>query len=62
MSTIAVDVYAFNIVAMDVAACVVAAVYDEAFLALLCGLVGEDAAEETGADNEVIVHNILELL
>ena len=55
VGTILMDVDAFDILAIDIAAQVWALVYDEAFFALLLGLVGEGCTEEAWADNEVIV-------
>ena len=55
VGTILMDVDAFDILAIDIAAQVRAFVYDEAFLALLPGLMGESGTKQAGTNNEIIV-------
>lgn len=55
MRTVAVDLDALDVLGIDVAGDVVAAVDDQDRLAGALGGVGEDGARETGADDEVIV-------
>ena len=55
MSTVFVDVNAFDTLAIDVTAEVRAFVYDEAGLACLTGFVGEGGAKEAGAYYQIIV-------
>ena len=55
VGTILMDVDAFDILAIDIAAQVWTFVYDEAFLALFPGLVSESGAKQAGTNNEIIV-------
>ena len=55
VGTILMDVDAFDILAIDIAAQMWAFVYDEAFLALFPGLMGESSAKQAGTNNEIIV-------
>ena len=60
MGTVLVDVNAFDVLAIDIAAEMGAFVYDEAGLACLTGFVGEGSAEEAGAYYQIIViHSLL---
>ena len=55
MGTILVDVNAFDVLAIDIAAEMGAFVDNEAGLACLTGFVGEGGAKEAGTNNKIIV-------